>query len=124
MNVHENARLTLHGRALMVERIEQAGWPVAVAAQAAGVSVRTAHRWLARHRAGEPMTDRSSAPKRCPHRLPGRIVADIEQLRRKRLTGPQIAAALQRPRSTVGAVLGRLGLGRLAALTLKPPVIR
>lgn len=123
MNVHENARLTLHGRELMVSRIG-GGWSVAAAARAAGVSSRTAHRWLARHRAGERLVDRSSAPKRCPHRLPAMTLAAIERLRRERRTGPAIAAALGLPRSTVGAVLRRLGLGRLTALDPRPPVLR
>lgn len=40
------------------------------------------------------------------------------------MTGPQIARALGMARSTVGAVLRRLGLGRLSSLDPKPPVIR
>ena len=48
----------------------------------------------------------------------------IEQLRRQRMTGPAIAAALGMARSTVGAVLRRLGLGKLKALEPKPPVVR
>jgi len=48
----------------------------------------------------------------------------IERLRRERLTGPVIAARLGMPRSTVGAILRRLGLGKLKALEPKPPVIR
>jgi transposase InsO family protein len=51
-------------------------------------------------------------------------VAAIERLRRERLTGPQVARALDLPRSTVGAILRRLGLGRLSALEPKPPVVR
>jgi len=51
-------------------------------------------------------------------------VAQIEQLRRRRMTGPAIARALGMARSTVGAVLRRLGLGKLKALEPKPPVIR
>ncbi|WP_456256868.1 leucine zipper domain-containing protein, partial [Campylobacter jejuni] len=71
MNVHKNARLTPSGRAVMVSRIEDEGWPVRRAAQAAGVSRRTAHRWLARHRQGgeRRLCDRSSAPLRCPWKL-------------------------------------------------------
>jgi transposase InsO family protein len=48
----------------------------------------------------------------------------IEQLRRRRMTGPAIAAALGMARSTVGAILRRLGLGKLKALEPKPEVIR
>lgn len=126
MNVHENARMTVHGRALLVRRVVEDGWTAASAADAAGVSVRTAFKWLARYRAGgaAALADRSSAPWRRPHRLPDETVAAIERLRRERLTGPQIARALDLPRSTVGAILRRLGLGRLSALEPKPPVIR
>jgi len=34
MNVHKNARLTPFGRAVMMSRIEDQGWPVAKAAMA------------------------------------------------------------------------------------------
>ena len=126
MNTHKNARMTIHGRALLVKRIEDEDWPVAEAARSAGISPRTAYKWLARHRAGgeRMLHDRSSAPAHCPHRLAAETVAGIERLRRQRLSGPQIARHLSLPRSTVGAVLRRLGLGRLAALDAKPPVIR
>lgn len=124
MNVHKNARLAPRGRVLMVQRIE-AGWPVARAAEASGVSIGTAHRWLKRYRAGDlHLLDRSSAPHRCRHKLGAEQVASIERLRRERHTGPAIAQALSMARSTVGLVLRRLGLGRLSLLEPKPPVIR
>jgi transposase InsO family protein len=125
MNVHKNARLTAAGRALMAERIER-GWPVKAAAQAAGVSTVTAHKWRRRHRLGGERRhhDRSSAPRRCPRRTPEPRVAEIEQLRRQRMSGPKIAQALGMAVSTVGVVLRRLGLGKLANLDPKPPVIR
>jgi len=55
-------RLNVFGRQLLVHRIEDEGWPVARAAEAAGVSRTTAHKWLARYRAeGESgLMDRSS----------------------------------------------------------------
>jgi transposase InsO family protein len=126
MNTHKNARMTVHGRALLVRRVVEAGWPVARAAEAAGVSERTGYKWLARYRAGgeRMLQDRSSAPARCPHRLSAATVAALEGLRRERMTGPQIAGKLGLPRSTVGAILRRLGLGRLKALDPKPPVVR
>ena len=40
------------------------------------------------------------------------------------MTGPRIARQLAMPRSTVGAVLRRLGLGQLGNLDPKPPAIR
>ena len=126
MNVHKNARLTPYGRLLMIERVRKQGWPVGRAAAASGVSVRTAYRWLGRHRrGGEPaLMDRSSAPRRCPRRTPADRVAEVERLRRQRLTGPAIARLLAMARSTVGVVLRRLGLGRLSALEPRAPVIR
>ena len=51
-------------------------------------------------------------------------LAQIEALRRQRLSGPAIAHRLGMARSTVGLVLRRLGLGKLASLEPKPPVIR
>ena len=126
MNVHKNARLTARGRYLMVERVVEEGWTVASAAEAGGVSERTAYRWLRRYRAGgkAALEDRSSAPGRCPHRVPAARVEAIEELRRDRLTGPQIAARLGLPRSTVGVVLRRLKLGRLRDLEPRPVAVR
>jgi transposase InsO family protein len=124
MNVHKNARLTPRGRVLMIERIER-GVPVRRAAADAGVSERTAHRWLGRYRAGDrELNDRSSAPRRCPHRVGDAQLTQIEELRRQRLTGPAIARALGLARSTVGLVLRRLGLSRLGLLEPRPKVIR
>lgn len=119
MNVHQNARQTPRGRVLMVKRIE-AGLPVGRAAAEAGISERTAHRWLQRWRSGDrELSDRSSAPRHCPHRLRPEHVTRIEQLRRQRLTSPAIARALGMAISTVG-----LGLNRLARLEPTLPVIR
>ncbi len=126
MNVHKNARMTVRGRALLVERTGEHGWPVAQAASAAGVSQRTAHKWLARYRTGgeAALGDRRSTPRRSPHRTPEATGADIERLRRERLSGPRIARRLALPVSTVGAVLRRLGLGRLKTLDERPEIVR
>ncbi|WP_369058233.1 IS481 family transposase [Caulobacter sp. 73W] len=125
MNVHKNARLTPVGRALMISRIEDDSWPVARAASASGVSRRCAYRWLARHRTGDrQLHDRSSAPRRCPLRVSADRQAQIEAMRRQRMTGPVIARGLGMARSTVGLVLRRLGLGKLKMLEPKAPVIR
>ena len=126
MNIHKNARMTTHGRALLVNRILNERWRVADAAKAAGVSERVAYKWLARYRTGgaAALDDRKPTPARCPHATPAERVAAIEALRRERLSGPAIARRLAMPRSTVGAVLRRLGLGRLAALDPKPPAVR
>jgi hypothetical protein len=52
MNTHQHARMTVHGRALLVNRILVDGWRVAEAAQSAGISERSAYKWLARFRTG------------------------------------------------------------------------
>lgn len=126
MNAHKNARLTVHGRLLLVRRVTQHGWRVAEAANAAGIATRTAYKWLARFRAGgaAALPNRKATPARCPHRLPETTVCRIAELRRERLTGPQIARTLRLPRSTVSLALRRLGLARLVSLEPPPPVIR
>jgi len=126
MNMHKNARLTPQGRLLMVRRIEEEGWTVAAAAAAAGLSVRRTQEWLRRYRAGgeRMLYDRSSTPARCRNPVPAERVAEIERLRRQRLSGPQIARRLVMPCSTVGLVLRRLELNRLAALDPPVPVVR
>jgi transposase InsO family protein len=126
MNIHKNARLTPQGRLLLVERITEAGWSVVQAAQAAGISARQSYRWLARYRSegAAGLDDRSSAPHRCQHCTPSGRVSEIERLRRQRMSGPQIARQLGMPVSTVGGVLRRLGLNRLAALEEKPAIVR
>ena len=126
MNIHHNARLTPLGRAAMISRIETEGWPVAKAAEAFGISRRTASKWLQRHRRGgeRRLHDRSSAPRRCPRKTPARTIDQIQALRRQRMTGPAIAQALGLVRSTVGLILRRLGLGKLAARDPKIPIVR
>jgi transposase InsO family protein len=75
VELHGNARLTPHGRALMCRRVRVLGWSPKTAAEAAGCSERTCYRWLARFDAGEPLTDRPSTPHRVPNRTsPGHRV--------------------------------------------------
>jgi transposase InsO family protein len=119
MKVHGNARLTPAGRALMCSRVRDEGWSVEDAADAAGVSVRCCHTWLARWDLGETMTDRSSRPNTTPMKTSPELEAVIEQLRRLRWTSTRIAGTLGLATSTVCAVLVRLGLNRL--WKLEPP---
>jgi transposase InsO family protein len=115
VKLHGNARLSPFQRELLCRRVEEEGWTVREAAEAAGCSVRSGHTWLARWRAGEPMTDRSSAPHTVASTPPETVEA-IERLRRLRMASTAIAARLSLPVSTVCAVLRRIGLNRLSRL--------
>ena len=48
MKMHANARLSLKGRELLIGRVEDTGWSLSAAAEAAGISDRTARKWIAR----------------------------------------------------------------------------
>ena len=125
MDIHRHAKTTPSGRLLMVRRLAD-GWTIAQVAAAFGVTSKTVRKWQARYAAeGEPgLRDRSSRPHVSPRRLDEAAEAEILALRRQPLTGPAIARRLGRPVATVGLVLRRHGLGRLAALEPKPEIIR
>lgn len=126
MKLHPNAKTTPHMRALLVHRVRTLHWPVATAASAAGVAVRTAHKWLARHRRGgvAALADRPSTPHRQPRRTPASVITAIVTARHERLTAWAIAVRLQVPRSTVAVILARLGLNKLRTLDPAPAVTR
>jgi transposase InsO family protein len=125
MDIHENARTTRHGRMLIIERLH-VGWSVAAVADTLGVTAKTVRKWRDRFAAegAAGLADRSSRPRCSPTRLSSEAAAEIEALRRQRMSGPAIARHVRRPLSTVGVVLRRCGLGRLTALTARPPIIR
>jgi transposase InsO family protein len=125
MRVHPNAKTTPKGRGLIVQRVEHDGWTAQQTAAAFGVSVRTVAKWRARFRAQgfAGLGDASSAPHRVPHRTAAVQVAQIVALRATRATGMAIARRLRMPRSTVGVVLRRHGMGRLPRPS-GPPVQR
>jgi transposase InsO family protein len=126
MTLHGNARTCPHSRLLMVRRVEEEGWTLARAAEAAGVSVRTVSKWLRCYRVEgeEGLLDRSSAPRSIPHRTPEERVQAIAALRRLRFTGAEIAEALSMPLSTVSAILARIGLGKRSRLEPPEPANR
>ena len=126
MNLHKHARLSPRGRALLVDRILIQGLRVEEAAHAAGVSVRTAYKWLKRfHEEGaDGLVDRSSRPRNCPHATPKAVVEQVLEHRRARLTYRQIAQQLTVAPSTIARVLRRAGLHRLAELEPAPPANR
>lgn len=118
MNNHKNARLTVHGRLLLVRRVIDEGLRPEEAAQAAGVSLRTVYKWLKRYRAeGEAgLHNRSSRPRQSPSVTPRAVVRKVATLRRQRMTYRQIAERLGVSSSTVGRILQRAGMNRLSSL--------
>ena len=125
MRLHANARSTPFSRRLLVQRVEE-GWPIGLAAKAVGLSRKTASKWIARFRAeGERgLLDRRSVPRTIPHRTEASVVSKVLALRHKRMVAWAIARELRLPRSTVGAILRRNGLGRLQALQKPVPIVR
>ena len=122
MRLHANHRTCPSSRRLICRRVLEEGWTLAGAAEAAGCSERTAAKWLKRCRDGDRgLLDRSSKPRRSPHRLPPDRVRAIEALRRLRMTAAEIAEILALPLSTVSLWLKRLGLGKRSRLTPPEP---
>jgi transposase InsO family protein len=124
MKLHANAALSWNGRRRLVERVVDEGWTLTAVAEAAGVSVRCARKWVGRYRLeGERgLRDRSSRPRRVANRTPEERVRLIVALRRLRFTAAEIAELLGMALSTVSGILTRQGLGRLGRLGLEQPV--
>ena len=122
MKLHAKARLSVKGRELLIDRVQDAGWSLRKAAEAAGVSDRTASKWLARYRVEGPggLLDRSSAPSTVANRTEERRIEVIASLRRLRMTGAEIADCLDMALSTVSGILTRIGMGRLGRIGLEP----
>ena len=122
MNLHANAALSWSGRRELARRVVAQGWTLTAAAEAAGVSVRCARKWVGRYRAGDHrLMDRSSAPRCVANRTPPERIAVILKLRALRMTAAEIAETLEMPLSTVSVILRRNGLGKLGRIGLEPP---
>jgi len=121
MKLHANAPFGPKGRLTMVRRVVEEGWSLTEAAEAAGVSERTARKWVDRYREeGEAgLADRSSAPRTVANRTEERTIEAIAALRRVRMTGAEISECLGIALSTVSGILTRIGLGKLSRL--EPP---
>ena len=78
MNSHKNARTTFEGRKLLVERISVMG--LAPAAAAAGISVRTARKWLRRF--CDERQREGSGGAQCRDDVLLRVIADFQGLER------------------------------------------
>ena len=126
MDLHKNARSCPASRALLVKRVLEQGWTVRKAAEAQGLSERSAYRWLARYRAEglAGLLDRSSRPHRIPAKTSQKQLKRFVSLRFRRLSGAEIASHTGSPRATVARWLNRVGLGRLRQLAPPEPIRR
>jgi transposase len=124
MKLHRNAALSWRGRRQLTKRVVHEGWTLKAAAEAAGVSVRCARKWVGRYRleGDRGLFDRSSAPRRVANRTPSENVKAIVALRGLRFTAAEIADTLEMALSTVSGILRRLGLGRLGRIGRERPL--
>jgi transposase InsO family protein len=107
---HRNARLNLHGRLLLIERVVGQRRPVAHVAKELGISRQCAHRWVNRHRleGATGLVDRSSRPHRSPRRIPVEVEARVVQLREDQRRGQDwLGSELGLPARTVSRILRR-----------------
>ena len=124
MNAHKNARTTYEGRKLLIERIAVMG--LVAAAEAAGISGRTARKWQQRFLSNgdEGLFDRSSRPSRTRTTLDEALLERINQLRRDRRPMRVIARVVGRSVATISRVLKRLGLSSLRSLDPPAAIVR
>lgn len=116
---HANADLTPKARGKLARLVLEEGWTLRRAAERFQCSPATAKKWTDRYRiCGEAgMADVSSRPRRSPNRTGVRSERRIVALRFTRRWGPhRIAAHLHLARPTVGKVLDRYRIPRLACL--------
>jgi transposase InsO family protein len=123
MDIHQNARLTLHNREALAKMGTMPGVTLNAAAAAFKVSARTAAKWVRRFqaqgRAG--LHDHSSRPRRLYRLTPEHLIQQVETLRRQRWTGCRIARATGLSPATVSRILRRKGISRLRDLDPPPP---
>lgn len=116
MHQHPNARLTSLGRRRPAERVAS-GEKVAEVAREMGVSRQTAHKWLARTRAGEPLSDRRSRPRPTPRRTaPGLEALVLARRAELRCNCLVLAAETGVPARTCARIVARAGMPRLPDL--------
>jgi transposase len=116
---HPRARLNVFGRSLLVHRVIVERWPVALAAEAMGISRASGYKWVRRFRAEgvAGLQDRSCRPHRSPRLTSADRVERILTARSEFRWGPdRIGPLLGLPRSTVGRVLRRSGVPHLRDL--------
>lgn len=113
---HGSARLTVHGRRLIVQR-HQAGWPQAHIAAAMGVSRKCVKTWITRYDLeGEAgLVTRSSRPRTMPTRTSDQVERKVLAARVEHREGPDVLGPrLGVPARTVSRILRRHGVPYLS----------
>lgn len=126
MNVHKNARLTVHSRAELVRRVLSEGQSPKAVATAFGVDAKTVAKWVRRFEAeGQAgLADRSSRPHKLHRPTPPGMVEQVIALRRQRFCGQQIARETGLSPATVSRILRAEGISRARDLDPPEPVVR
>ncbi len=115
---HGSARLTVHGRRLIVQR-HQAGWPQAHIAAAMGVSRKCVKTWIDRFAAeGDAgLATRSSRPHSTPTKTSDEVERKVLAARAERRDGPDVLGPkVGVPPRTVSRILRRHGVPYLREL--------
>ena len=124
MILHANAALSRRQRERLIGLV-LAGATITVAARVVGCSRQTASKWVARHRRGEGLADRSSRPRRSPRRTPVRVEQAVLRARAELRQGPHpLGWALGLSPSTVHAILRRCGCSRLRQAAPREAIVR
>jgi transposase InsO family protein len=106
---HRNARLTVHGRLLIVQR-HRAGWKQAHIAAAMGISRKCVKTWIDRHEAeGEAgLETRSSRPHSMPTKTTPEVEEKVLAARAELRDGPDVLGPkIGVPARTVSRILRR-----------------
>ncbi|WP_459806075.1 IS481 family transposase [Herbidospora sp. RD11066] len=114
---HANARLTLHGRTLLIQRVRIQGRPVAHVAKELGISRQCGHRWVSRYdqEGWAGLHDRSSRPHRVANRTTPATEQTVLNCRHELRSGPAaITEATGVPERTVSRILRRHHIPPLA----------
>ena len=104
MHSHPLARLTPISRERLIRRHLEEGVPLKALAAQAGISLRSAYKWLARFRDGgvAALADRRSVRRTQRRTLDSQQLQHAVDLRHQRCTLRRIAKAVGAPLSTVG----------------------
>jgi transposase InsO family protein len=118
-------RLSWESRCEIVAKVVEQGLSPDEAAASSGVHRSSVYRMLARFRESgwAGLRERPSTPVSQPRRLACEIESEIAAVRERTGSGPLVIAAIvERPASTVGKVLRRLGISRLPKPEREPVV--